>query len=264
MEEIKLVELEDENLEYFSVDNNALVVLKNNYSINKFEKINLKLDFEVLGLGKKLYGKSKEESKMIQKSNCKMILKLNKTCEKLIKFLIKNNIDFGNKIYIQNLKEKKNNNDFLIYSLLNLKFNKYKDKMAQIITFSCDYLNAENTINNMCDFRDNKCVSCRDRNIDRVIGCCQKNCKFAHTGVCNVKNISCKLYMCDYIENKGYYFSPYYLPITKKYFSLTQRFVSTCLLFKSLDFQTKVLKLSKFLPLIFIAFIIVVILVGII
>ena len=261
--EIKLINLENKDLKYFEIKKGALKLLKENYKAEKFSEINLMLSFDELGLGKKLYGNSKDESKAIQKANCKKILRLNKICEKVIKFLSKNNIDFKSTIFAQNLSDKKNNNDFLIQSLLCLKFNKYKDKLAQIITFSCDYLNMENSLNNMCDFRDNKCVSCRERNIDRVIGCCQKNCKFAHTGVCNVKNIACKLYMCDYIENKGYYFSPYNLPITKKYFTATQRFASTAVLFRSLETQVKVIKFSKFIPFIFISIIIIINIVGI-
>jgi len=262
--EIKLEKLIDENISYFEISKSKDLLKKLKEFINDKNNINLKLSFNTLCLGTKLYGNSKEESKIIQKNNCKDILKLNSICEKVVKLLIKSKVDFNGKIFVENLEGKKNNNDFLIQSLLNLKFNKYKSKMEQIITFSSDYLSKENNLNNMCDFKDNKCVSCRERNIDRVIGCCQKNCKYTHTGICNVKNISCKLYMCDYVENRGYYFSPYYLPITKKYFSLTQRFFSTCLLFKSLEFQSKVLRYCKIFPYVLIGIIFLIILVGIV
>lgn len=263
--ELKLLEQNESDEKFIQIDDFKSTIYEINHSNLKSDEIvKLKLDFSTINLGEKLYGNDKLQSKLIQKKNCNLILKIESICERVIKYLLKNNFKFDGVIYVNNLKLKKNNNDFLIESLLNLKFNKYKDKMAQIIIFSCDYLAKENSLNNMCDFRDNKCVSCRDRNIDRVIGCCQKNCKFAHTGVCDVKNISCKLYMCSYIENKGYYFSPYYLPITKKYLNLCQRFFSTCLLFKPLEYQVKVLKFVKFLPFIFIAIILMVIILGII
>ena len=252
--EFKFEELKDKNIKYFEInlEKSCFKNFKNIFNENREDKsINLKLDFNTLNLGQKLYGNSKIESKNIQKNNCNLVLKVFSICKKIISFLLKNNIEFNGVFFIENLSQKKNNNDYLIISLLNLKFNDKKNKMNSIITYSCDFLNMENNINNMCDFRDNKCVSCRERNIDRIIGCCQKNCKFAHAGVCNVKNISCKLYMCDYLENKGYYFSPYYHPILKKHLSLVQRFVCTFMLFKSLDFQVKTLKFSKFIPFIF-------------
>lgn len=218
------------------------------------------LGFDELNLNQKLYGNSKKESSKIQKNNTKILLKLFSKIKKSIKFLIKNNIDFNNEIYIENLSSKKNNNDILLAGFLDIEFNNTGNKYEKIIAYTCDFLGSENNLNNMCDFKENKCVSCQERNIDRVIGCCQKNCKFVHSGICNVKNVSCKLYMCDYVENKGFYFSPYYQPLLKKYLLFTQIVACRCMLFKSLDFEIKTLKITKIFTIIFL--LIVVLLIG--
>lgn len=237
--------------EKFNRSINLCLVLKNKNQILKEtnKKINLSLSFDDLNLGQKLYGNSKQESSVIQKKNCKFILKLFSKVKKTIKFLIKNKIDFNETIFIEKLQEKKNNNDILLAGFLDIEFNKTGKKYEKIISYSCDFLSRENNLNNMCDFSENKCVSCRERKIDRAIGCCQKNCKFVHEGVCKVKNISCKLYMCGYVEDRGFYFSPYYQPLLKKYFLFTQIVACRCMLFKSLDFEVKTLKATKVISL---------------
>lgn len=165
--------------------------------------------------------------------------------KKAIKFLIKHKIDVPC-IYIENLDKKKNNNDILLKGFLDIEFGEDGRKYEKIISYTCDFLSGENGLNNMCDFRDNKCLSCRERKIERAIGCCQKNCKFVHAGVCNVKNVACKLYMCDYVENRGFYFSPYHQPLLKKYLMFSEILACRCMLFKSLDFEVKTLKITKF------------------
>ena len=252
--EFKVIELTDENQKYIKIDStkNCLNELKNLrvMSDKTPEKIRFCIDFKELNLGTKLYGSSKSESIILQANNCKIVLKLYKIVKKsfsIAKSLLKKlKIEFDECIYVKGLSEKKNNNDFLISSMLDIDFNKGK-KYEKIISHASDFLNLENIIHNMCDFKDNKCLSCRERNIDRVIGCCQKNCKFTHTGTCTVKNIACKLYMCDYIENKGYHFSPYYHPILKRYFNIIQRFACTAVLFRSLETQVKIIKASKYI-----------------
>ena len=209
------------------------------------------ISYDTLNLGQKLYGHSKKESILIQKRNCRKILKLYKLLSRLYREVRKQKLENYNTIYVEKLSVKKNNNDFLLQSLLNLKFNCGNDgKLEKIISFSCDFLSKENFLNNMCDFKDNKCIDCRRRNIDRSIGCCQTNCKFTHTGVCEVKNISCKLYMCDYLESIGYYFSSQHLPILKKYLTPVHRFMCICMLFKPMSYQVKFLKLTNFFTII--------------
>lgn len=219
-------------------------IFKQLKTLSSSEKVSFKLNFESLNLGQVLYGNSKQESAIIQKKNAKIVLKFYSVIKKVVKLAKKLQLNFDGTFYVDRLDEKKNNNDFIIESLLDIDFNG-GNKYEKIISHASDFLAKENAINNMCDFKDNKCVSCRERNIDRVIGCCQKNCKFTHTGTCTVKNIACKLYMCDYQENRGYHFSPYHHPILKRYFNIIQRFICTALLFKSLEYQVKALKITK-------------------
>lgn len=260
--EYKVNNLTDENQKYIKIDLtknciNELNSLKNSIAEKSENQINIAndeirfcIDFNDLNLGTKLYGNSKEASSILQSQNCKIVLKIYKVIKKsfslAMKLSKKFNLKVSETIYIKNLDKKRNNNDFLISSMLDIDFNK-GNRYEKIISHAADFLALENNIHNMCDFRDNKCLSCRERNIDRVIGCCQKNCKFTHTGTCTVKNIACKLYMCDYIENKGYYFSPYFHPILKRYFNIIQRFACTAVLFRSLETQVKIIKWTKYL-----------------
>lgn len=244
--EFKIVELTDKNIDFIKIDKAGTFASKIK-GLTEGSKVNFMLDYDDLNLDLKLYGSSKEESKKIQAFNANIVLEMYGYTLKAVKLALKLKLDFDGQIFVENLQLKKNNNDFLISAMLDIDLNK-GNKYEKIISHASDFLNYENIINNMCDFKDNKCVSCRERNIDRVIGCCQKNCKFTHTGTCTVKNIACKLYMCDYIENKGYYFSPYHHPILKRYFSLVQRFACKAVLFKSLETQVKIIKASKFVP----------------
>ena len=83
----------------------------------------------------------------------------------------------------------------------------------------------ENSLNNMCDFQDNKCTKHREKGIEKNTGCCASFCKLREPGkICPHKNLSCKIFMCDYLINeKGYYFTPNTVLILRKYFTWFER-----------------------------------------
>ena len=146
--------------------------------------------------------------------------------KKTIKYLLKS--DFNGEIFIDKLDEKKNNNDIMLLALLEVDFNtKCSKKMRKSYEFACDWFDAENSLNKMCDFRDNHCTKHREKGIDKTTGCCPNFCKIRIPGqACKHKNLSCKIFMCDYLINeKGYYFTPNTLPILKKHFSIFERAV---------------------------------------
>ena len=84
-------------------------------------------DFEIaesaLNLGVTLYGKTKKESIEIQKKNCEQMLKLFKICKKIVKLLKRKKIAFDGKFYTKGLADKKNNNDFMLFAMLDVEFN---------------------------------------------------------------------------------------------------------------------------------------------
>lgn len=228
----EIKELKDKKLKYFEVgtDKNAIKNLKQN--IDNFDA--LSISFDALNLGTKLYGDGKKQSIEIQKLNASQVILVFKNCLKAVKILKKNKVDFDGAIYISNLKNKKNNNDLMIIGMLDAKlnYNIFK-RMFVAVSYACDFLDKENEINNMCDFKDNKCVNHRENNINKNTGCCPSFCKYTQCKTCTVKNISCKIFMCNYLEDKGYYFTPHTIPILKRHLNILERFMCFGLLFKT-------------------------------
>lgn len=205
-----------------NLEKNCLKNIKVNLAnIKAFE-----IDENVLNLSLCLYGDTKQKSIEIQKQNCKQMLKLYAVCVKLVKLLKRKKIKFNGVFYTKNLADKKNNNDFMLKAMLEVRFNvKPFKKLSASYTYCADYLDMENSLNKMCDFRDNKCSKYRTIKSDRTTGCCSKViCKYTCNAPCPTWNLACKIIMCDYlIEKKGYYFTPHTIPIMKRQFSFFER-----------------------------------------
>ena len=233
--DITLKEVETRSKNYFELTDDK-ECLKSLELVNN--DVLLKLKFDSLNLGKKLYGSSKSETVKIQKDNCKLILKFyKKILRKAIIILQKKNLFFG-EIYVENLSKKQNNNDFMIESLIIVDFYRFNhhDKIKTAYECAADFLDKENAMNKMCDFRKNKCKKYREKNIDRTIGCCQEHCKLLVPGKsCVHKNLSCKILMCDYLVQKGYYFTPYTLPVLRKNLTPLQILIASGSFFRTSD-----------------------------
>lgn len=210
--------------EYFVIDlsEDCLDNIKKNLTNINY----LEIDAKALNLGICLYGKTKKESIEIQKKNCKQMLELYAVCVKVIRLFKCKKIAFDGKFYTSGLDEKKNNNDYMLKSMLDVKFNVglFK-KLSASYSYVADYLDMENTLNKMCDFRGNQCAKHRLVKSDKTSGCCPKNhCKYTCSAPCPVWNLACKIMMCDYlIENKGFYFTPHTIPLMRKQFSIFER-----------------------------------------
>lgn len=142
-------ELTDEKLKYFEIDD------KINFKLCKDEiaKANaIAIDFNYLNLGIKLYADNKKESIEIQKANCKHMMKVFKVCKKIVKLLTKHGSEFDGVFYIKGLKDKKNNNDFMLVSMLDVALNYVPfSRLGMAVNYSCDYLDKENALHNMCE-----------------------------------------------------------------------------------------------------------------
>ena len=208
--------------------------LFNTKSINKNSSVNFEIDFNFLNLSVKQYGNNLAETKVLQKSNTKLMISAYKKIVKLIKFCNKNNINFNNCFFVNNLTEKQNNNDVMLTYMLEIKFNtKPFKKLNRSVDYACEFLDLENSFHNMCDFKDNKCAKHRDLGFDRINGCCPAKCKHLKNCPCTTKNLSCKLIMCDYLMNKGYYFSPHNIPVLSVNLSFFERIASWGMFFKT-------------------------------
>lgn len=256
----EICERKDEEYAVIDLSNDCLKNIKANLdTIKAFE-----IDENALNLGLCLYGETKKESIEIQKNNCKQMLKLYAVCVKLIKLLKRKKFKFDGVFYTKNLQSKKNNNDFMLKVMLDVKFNvKPFKKLSASYKYSADYLDMENSLNKMCDFRDNKCTKYRDVSpkSDRTTGCCSKQiCKYTCNAPCPTWNLACKIIMCDYlIEKKGFYFTPHTIPIMRKQFSYFERCFSKgqlCRTKKKALFELWLLRgVGLFMTLIFAGFI---------
>ncbi len=197
--------------------------------------LNLAINFDALNLGKSIYGSSKAETKVIQKENVNQLLKLYRTTIKILRYAkthLKNN--YSKTLLVENLDTKQNNNHKMLEFMINTALcTKCFKKTSTALNYACEYLDIENGKHNMCDFKDNRCAKHRARDFKTTTGCCPKKCKFMCSGPCKTKNISCKLIMCDYLENKGFYFSPNYLGVLRTNLTIVERLVVLGLFFKS-------------------------------
>ena len=219
---------EDESLKYtvINLEKDCYKKIKQTVAeIQAFE-----IDANALGIYNKLYTEGgKKGSYELQKANCKNMIALYKLCIKIVKLLRRKHINFSRKFYVENLDKKINNNDFMLASMLNVRFNfGIFKRVGATYKYAADYLDMENSMNNMCDFRDNKCTKHRELNDGRTTGCCSKTiCKYTCNAPCPTWNLACKIIMCDYlIKSKGYYFSPHTTPIIKVNFTYIERLFS--------------------------------------
>lgn len=237
------IEEADENVKYYVLSEKK--GLKKNLLSNQ-----LLLDAGLLGLSFSLYGKTKQESIKIQKNSSKNLIKLYRICKKVIKSLGVSEITF----YAYGLKNKKNNNDFMLIAMLETGFAKRTDRFKLAYESACEFLDKENSLNNMCDFKGNRCAKHRAKGIDKNTGCCASFCKLRVDGTsCPHKNLSCKIFMCDYlIKEKGFYFTPNTLAILKLHFSPLERVCTFGLLCRTEKKSLKFLRFIRFVEFLYV------------
>lgn len=239
MKRCKMIKFEMKNTEKIS-KNDFVVDFRENIIKELKQRAkqidNVVIDRDALNIGEKLYGGNKKESLLIQKNNQKQMLKLYRICVKITKILKRDRYKKLGEFYIFNLDKKKNNNDFMLAGMLDVRFNvNIFKRVYESVGIACDYLDKENELNKMCDFHDNHCTKHRDKGIDKVTGCCPSFCKIRKDGKpCPIKNLSCKIFMCDYLINeKGYYFTANTIPILKQHLTIFERLTCFGILFKS-------------------------------
>jgi len=220
MHKIKVLELNKEK---------NIVKITKDYNIKdllSYKNVNVVIDGDFLNINNCLFGKNEKETKMIQKNNYKQLKLVYKKTIKVIKFLIKNNIKFNNTIYID-VDKRSNNNDKMLEFMINLRSIKNPMKrLEEQISFTCDYLDSEIKLNNICQFENGKCL--KYRNSGEKTSCCKDNCKYGFP--CSIKNIACKIFMCDMIKSMGYGFYIEYIFSLKKNLTVIDRAIcKTCL-----------------------------------
>jgi len=81
-------------------------------------------------------------------------------------------------------------------------------KYSLAYDFLCDYIDHDMKVNNHCQFDGDTCIANRlKKSVHKEYGCCYQFrkglCSRLKNKDCTTRNISCKLFMCEYLEKKG-------------------------------------------------------------
>lgn len=114
----------------------------------------------------------------------------------------------------------------------------------------CDYLDKQFKEKNICDFKNDKCIANREnKSAHSIMGCCYsfeycsffspkliKNvqlCKYQQNKNCTTKCITCKLFTCKYLKEKGIKFDSHKIPLLECFFNKKQHSILTSNFFKT-------------------------------
>lgn len=160
---------------------------------------------------------------IVNKNNIYKIIKNKKYKESTI------GIKIDDQIYYDDSETNyKYNDENFWYPLIVTAFNikDIKQRYKYIYDKMCFIL--DNYICIHCDFKCDRCIANRLRLTKyKIDGCCyfssDGQCKYLKDKICQKKSISCKLYMCMYIENKLKFKSlPKSYPLIKYFFNKKQ------------------------------------------
>lgn len=215
----------------------ACVVINKQFNVKALtpnSSVNFELDFSFANFAALQYVGSLQKTKIVQKYNTKVLMQVYKKLVQVIKFCKRKKINFENTFYVSNFSQKQNNNDVMLQYMLKVRFfTPIFKKLDASVELACDFLDLENSTHNMCDFKDNRCAKHRAKNFTRSTGCCPANCKHQDNCPCKTKNLSCKLIMCDYLMEQGYYFSPHNIPVLRLTLNPLERLCSWGMFFKT-------------------------------
>ena len=198
-----------EHLKIFKIIKSKQLILKidfNNFSTNQYKKI----------LRKLLFIKNKLKRTKINfgiQDNSKILLG-----------------------YLINYNENDRQQNDFISGINAIFYNTRYERYNYIYDQACNYLDSYFYGKNLCDFKDNKCGE--KRNTKSTIGCC-RHYKIKWLGpfskfvpcehlsddyTCGAKCISCKLFTCDYLRNKGVKFKIKDILLLDTFFNPLQKY----------------------------------------
>ncbi len=146
----------------------------------------------------------------------------------LIKLSRKNNL----------LLQIESNNPLLINLQKIINSKSKKEKYELIYDYICDYLDEKMKANNYCDFIDGRCVANRKGySVHDIDGCCYNKktglCKRLVNNQCTTKNVSCKLFFCEYLVKKYLLIKPNDIPQIKYFLNCKQKEIIVHSFFKT-------------------------------
>lgn len=206
--------------------------IKNSIDINNYDKKELTLNKKV-----NLFISSTISSKKDIEIIFKKIKNIKKYTDK--KNIIINNIYVHDASLVNELEP--------VITALNI--NDIEGQYRFIYDYVCSYLDHEFSEKDICDFRNNKCVSRRNfktnpKNYPLVYGCCftkGRVCPNLINYNCSIKCLSCKLFTCRYLTKKHIKYKINDILLLKLFFNLRQKEVISNLLFTDEDKFIKIL-----------------------
>ena len=130
-------------------------------------------------------------------------------------------------------------NKIQIIHALNIK--DLEKRYSYIYDVVCDYLDQEFQFKDICNFKNNKCISVRNNGHcpNSKNGCCYGTnrglCKNFQNGKCSIQSISCKMFTCRYLKKNGIKYSCNDIDLLKYFFNIRQKYIIENSIFKDKD-----------------------------
>lgn len=127
---------------------------------------------------------------------------------------------------------------FKIYSVEAANIKDIRERYSYIYDIVCDFLDEKFNNNNICDFKENRCISVRNNSHckESLNGCCYGRnrglCKNFKDGKCTIKSLSCKLFTCRYLKKNKVKFKVNNIPLLKYFFNNKQKYILDTSIFK--------------------------------
>lgn len=220
---------------FILVDINIFEEVNNWYTIMKDKTEKILISFlsnrdeniikDPIGVSKQSIYNSNSQKSILKKQSNIIIEKFVKNLIYLKRLCVKMNIQFGinykqNTLIssITNLKCIDNSNKVILTELIELigtlKYLDTKEMYSHIYDILYQYLENDIKMYNYCDFKNNECIAKRDsyNNVNypksQYNGCCYnldtlKDCKYLKNNECEIKCISCRLFTCKYLKERG-------------------------------------------------------------
>lgn len=172
--------------------------------------------------------------KKYSKIKNRVLLSIYNKIIKIYKYCKKKNLNIKD-IYLINYDKSLNNNYMIkeLDNLISVYLLNYEDRINYIYDYMCDYLDSEFVRFNLCDFKDNKCVSRRDLECKGcknpvTYGCCYtigRVCPNLVNSRCTIKSLPCKFFTCRYLEKRGIKYRPWNYLIVKLFLNYRQMII---------------------------------------
>ena len=238
-------------------DKDIVIVLDNNLlrmdTLFEVEELDMYLDnyLEYISFFEK-----NKFNKKYSKLKDKILLKIYNNIIKIYRYAKRHNIKVKD-IYLINYDKSINNNHMIneLDCLISIYLLDYEKRINYIYDYMCNYLDDEFIRFNLCDFKDNKCISRRDLECNGcknpvTYGCCYTKgrvCPNLINSRCTIKSLPCKFFTCRYLEKRGIKYRPWDYLMIRLFLSYRQMYILDQSLYTPKDIiMNKLLKKNYF------------------